>query len=151
DYSPFRLRGVADDLKLDRIRNPQELKNASMASATFTGNSNTTPTANSVFKGAFGYAFVHDSFSSSTQIIPYLSFSQSFTDTKLKPRSVDGTNNFAGGVQIAASFEDSQLPALSHAFSAQPQFLMNTADQSQIAGGRIIYTPTVSYGTDATP
>lgn len=146
-FSPFRVRGSADDLYIDRILQPDAFKSTSQATVTFTGDNTTAATHSAKFIGAFGYAFRFGNLLSAGQVVPYLSFNQSFTDTQLKPRTIAATNYVAAGVLVSENFPDPTFKNLVHVISAKPQYLQNTADQSELASMRVIWAPWTSYGS----
>jgi hypothetical protein len=137
--SKLRVRGLSDDLWIDRTQG-NYFKGTIPATASYTGNTNTPGHNTSTLKisGAFGYAF--DDIPR-TQIVPYVSLNQSVTDTQGKPRVVDPTSNVALGVLGERYFIDTNNPEISHFVSLKPQYLFNTADQSEIASARLIYAP----------
>jgi hypothetical protein len=134
--SKLRVRGLSDDLYVDRQNG--NFKATSVAMGSFSDDTQSTHTASTKISGAFGYAY--DSLPQA-QIVPYVSLNQSLTDTQLKPRTIDPTNNVALGVQAERYFIDTDNPSISHVISFKPQYLFNTADQSQIASTRFIYAP----------
>ena len=133
DSSPIRLRGVSDDLYIDRGQT--EFKSTSQATASFTSDTHSTPTQTAKLKAALGYAFP---VGANSQFIPFLSASQSVTDTHLKPRTEDPTNNGAVGFLASTAIPGD---VITQVLTAKPQFLYNTTDQSKIASARVIYTP----------
>jgi hypothetical protein len=134
--SKVRLRGASDDLYIDRLQG--NFKATAAASGTFTSNTLAVHTTTTKATAALGYAF--DTIPQ-TQIVPYMSFSQSITGTAGKPGVLDPTNNVAWGVLAERYFIDPNTPAISHVLSIKPQFLINTADHSELASMRFIYAP----------
>jgi hypothetical protein len=134
--SKLRVRGLSDDLYIDRLQG--NFKATTAASGNFTSNTLAVHTTTTKATAALGYAF--DAIPQ-TQIVPYFSFNQSITGTAGKPGVLDPTNNVALGVVAERYFIDPNSPAISHVFSVKPQFLLNTADQSELASMRLIYAP----------
>jgi hypothetical protein len=137
ETSKFRVRGVSDDLYIDRS-DEQAFKATSQATLTSTGDRSTTPTQTLKTKGAVGYAFEGDR----TAAIPYFSFYQSVTDTFGKPQSTDPASNVAAGVLFNTRFSTGQV---NNVIGAKPQFLLNTKDHSEIGSLRLSYTPYTSF------
>jgi hypothetical protein len=136
--SKARVRGLSDDLYIDRLQG--NFKATAAASGTFTSNTLAVHTTNTKATAALGYAF--DTIPQ-TQIVPYMSFSQSIMGTAGKPGVLDPTNNVAWGVVAERYFIDPNTPAISHVLSVKPQFLTNTADHSELVSMRLIYAPWV--------
>jgi hypothetical protein len=136
DTSPVRLRGTSDDLYLDRNRRPNEFKSLSQATLTLgaTGISPTTQTTK--LQAALGYAIA---LAPNADLVPFISASQSITNTTGKPLSVDSSNFAAAGFLATALVASSDSYA--QVISAKPQLLVNTADNSQVATFRFIYAP----------
>ncbi len=130
----FRLRGKSDDLYIDRTL-PQ-FKSTTPATVTWTGTDKDNYSAKVV--GALGYEF---DVGTDGQLIPYTSFYQSLTDAANKPRVIDPTSNVAFGF-LATDFSANPFNEnIQDVFTAKPQYLFNTADQSEIASLRLIYAP----------
>jgi hypothetical protein len=139
DGSPVtrvRVRGNSDDLYLDRGQ--KEFDAASKASGTFTGDTSAAHSYTTKIQGSVGFEF---DAGDNGQIIPYVSLSQSLSDTKLKPRVIDPTNFVSVGVLATNFFDSPGTNDIKHAFSVKPQYLFNTANQAEIVGGRLIYAP----------
>jgi len=137
DKSPWRVRGGADDLNIDR--SVPQFKAASQATLTFSGDHSTVQTQNAKIKGAVGYAIEPDAF---TSIVPYVSFYQSVTDVKGKAQSIDPSSNVAGGVLFSKTFDgDVFIPTL----AIKPQYMANTEDNSKIESLRVLFTPTTDF------
>jgi hypothetical protein len=102
-----------------------------------------THTSTAKISGAVGFAF--DAVPQ-TQIVPYVSFNQSVTDTAGKPRVVDPNSNVALGILGERYFIDTEYPDISHVLSLKPQYLFNTENQSEIASARFIYAPWIDSG-----
>jgi hypothetical protein len=139
DKSRIRLRGVSDDLYIDRNR--PEFKSTSQAAVTVSGDHSvsTTQTQTTKIKGAVGYAFEPGGH---TAVIPYISFYQSLTDVTGKPQTTDPTSNVAGGLLFSTTKESGHFE---NVISAKPQFLDNTKDGSQIGSLRLMYTPYTTF------
>jgi len=138
EKSPFRVRGVADDLYVDRGDNT--FKSTSQASVTFSGDRSTTPTQTLKSKAALGYAY---QVNGTTLAIPYFSFYQSITDTFGKVQSTDPASNVAVGMLFTSTVPGD---VITQAFSVKPQYLLNTKDRSEIGSMRLSYTPYTYFG-----
>ena len=137
DSSPLgriRVRGRSDDLYVDRAT-PQ-FKSTTPASVNLTGSgfNNYSQKLTSVL----GYKL---DVGTDGQFIPYVSTSQSVTDAPKKPRVIDPTNNVAGGFLATTFFGDPNNEYVQHVITAKPQYLLNTADQSELTSLRLIYAP----------
>jgi hypothetical protein len=133
EKSLFRVRGVSDDLYIDRS-NADAFKSTSQATLTSTGD-RTAHTQTLKTKAALGYAVP---INTTTVAIPYISFYQSITDTFGKPQSTDPASNVAAGMLFNSSFSNS---VVNNVFGAKPQYLLNTKDHSEIGSLRLSYTP----------
>ena len=135
EKSKFRIRGISDDLYIDRSE--ENFKSTSQATLTSTGNRSAIPTQNLKAKAALGYAFEGETITT----IPYVSFYQSITDTFGKPQSTDPASNVAAGML----FTSNVYGLISQTISAKPQYLLNTKDHSEIGSLRLIYTPYTGF------
>lgn len=140
EKSPFRVRGVADDLYVDRS-STDAFKSTSQATLTSTGDRSTTPTQTLKARAALGYAFQFGM----TTAIPYISFYQSITDTFGRPQNTDPSSNVAAGMLFTTSTSSAEV---NHVISAKPQYLLNTKDHSEIGSLRLIYTPYTYFAGD---
>jgi hypothetical protein len=131
--SPLRVRGLSDNLNVDRTA--AGFKSTTPATASYTSDTLTAHTSTVKIASAFGYAI--DTIPQA-QIVPYLSVTQSLTESSIKPSAVDQNNNVAAGVLLQRYFDADQV---SHIFSIKPQFLYNTANFAEIESVRAIYTP----------
>jgi len=134
----FRVRGKSDDLYIDRTL--PLFKSTTPASVAWTGSDGTNYTAKVV--AALGYEF---DVGKDGQFIPYASFSQSITAATGKPNVLDPTNNVAFGFLATNFFGDPNSEYIQHVITAKPQYLFNTADQSEIASMRLIYAPWTNF------
>jgi hypothetical protein len=142
DKSAVRLRGVADDLYIDRNRLTDAFKATSQATITATANNTPIKTENTKISAVIGYAFENPFDSSGLgEIIPYVSASESLIDTQLKPRSYDVANNWAAGMLASYTM---QTDLSSHYFIMKPQYVVDTTQRSEIAEARFIYAPWTS-------
>jgi len=137
----LRMRGISDDLYIDRQQ--QEFDAASKASISLGGSALNSYSTKVV--GAFGYAF---DAGLNGQIVPYFALNQSITDAAGKPRVIDPTNFVAVGVLANNFFDDPWTTDVKDVVTVKPQYLLNTADQSEIASLRAIYAPW-TYFADA--
>jgi hypothetical protein len=131
--SKIRVRGLSDDLYVDRAL--PAFKATTPATGTYTADSSAGHTTTLKATGAIGYAF--DSIPQ-TQIVPYFSFYQSFTDTLGKPTTLDANDNMAAGILLQSYFD---YAGVSHVFSIKPQFLQNTSSEAEISSVRATYAP----------
>jgi len=131
--SNIRVRGLSDELYIDR--NQSLFKGTSSATGNFSGDTTAAHTYTTKVNGAFGYAFGG---TSAIQFVPYVSIYQSLTDTALKPRVIDPSDNVAGGILAYGYFDTG---GLSNVVSVKPQYLLNTSNQAELASVRAIYTP----------
>jgi hypothetical protein len=143
EASQFRVRGVSDDLYVDRNDKSMDkaFKATSQATLTSTGDRSTNPTQTLKAKAALGYAFDV----SGATVIPYISFYQSITDTFGKPQSTDPTSNVAAGMLFTSSISRGLV---NNVFGAKPQYLLNTKDHSEIGSLRLSYTPYTFFAGD---
>jgi hypothetical protein len=131
--SKVRIRGQSDDLYIDR--NLPAFKGTTPATGNYTADTLAVHTNTLKASGAVGYAF--DSIPQ-TQIVPYISFYQSFTETAGKKTAFDSNDNVAGGILLQRYFD---YEGISHVFSVKPQYLVNTTTQAELASLRAIYAP----------
>jgi hypothetical protein len=102
-------------------------------------------------KAAIGYAFPLDINETATfkslyaDIVPYVSFDQSLTDTERKPRVLGPSNNVAVGILNTAFVHFQGQAPVNHAFTIKPQYLWNTKDGSEIASLKAIWAPWTFY------
>jgi hypothetical protein len=130
--SRVRLRGVSDDLYIDRTQ--QEFKATSQAMLSVSGDHSTVQTQTAKVKGAIGYALDVGGY---TSVIPYLSFYQSITDIVGKSSSTDATSNVAAGLLFSTTIGESAPQVI----SAKPEFYQNTRYNSQLETLRLSWTP----------
>ncbi|HLH88301.1 MAG TPA: hypothetical protein VKX28_07570 [Xanthobacteraceae bacterium] len=134
--SKLRLRGLSDDLYIDRT-NPN-FKATTAASGSFSDDTHAAHTSTAKITASLGYTF---DLPFNTEIVPYVSINESLTDTQLKPRVKDPTNSVAAGVLFERFFLNPDRPEITHVLSIKPQYLGNTTDHSQLASARMIYAP----------
>jgi hypothetical protein len=132
----FRVRGVSDDLYVDRTL--PLFKSTSQATGSVNGTGGVTPSTAAKFKGAFGYEL---DVGEVGQFIPYLSLSQSVTDASGKPKVIDPTNFVASGFLATTFFDIPGIADVQHVVTVKPQYLLNTANESRVASVRFIYAP----------
>ena len=136
DTNKLRVRGLSDDLYIDRTN--ANFKATSQASGSFSDDTHAAHTSTTKIAAAIGYAI--DTIPR-TQIVPYVSLNESLTDTQLKPRTKDPTNNVATGVLWERYFLNEDDPWIAHVVSVKPQYLWNTTDHSELASVRMSYAP----------
>ena len=131
--SKIRIRGLSDDLYVDRSL--PAFKGTTSATGTYTADTLAVHTNTLRASGAVGYAF---DLIPQTQIVPYISFNQSFAETAGKRTVFDANNNMAGGILVQRYFD---YDGISHVFSVKPQYLLNTSTQAELGSLRAIYAP----------
>lgn len=130
----IRFRGKSDDLYIDRIL--PLFKSTTPASLNWTGSDKNN--YNLKINAALGYEI---DLGNNTQLIPYVSANQSLTDAAKKPRVIDPTNNVAVGLLATGFSGNPYNKYIENVFTVKPQYLFNTADRSEIASVRLIYSP----------
>jgi hypothetical protein len=134
----FRVRGKSDDLYIDRTL--PLFKSTTPASLNWAGTDKDNYTVK--LNAALGYDF---DVGNDGQLIPYVSANQSLGDTAKKPRTIDPTNDVAVGL-LATRFSGNAFNSdIQDVFTVKPQYLLNTADRSEIAGAWLIYTPWTDF------
>lgn len=130
--SRIRLRGVSDDLYIDRTQ--QEFKATSQATLSVSGDHSGTPTQTTKARGAIGYAFDVGGY---TSLIPYISYYQSITDVVGKASNTDPTSNVAAGFLFSTTI----LESAPQVISAKPEFYRSTKYNADVETLRLSWTP----------
>src|ERR1700688_1469345 len=134
DISLWRVRGIADDLYLDR--GSAGFSTTSKATLTETGDSSATHTQSTKIQGVVGYAV---DIGSTDRIfrtaVPYLAANESLAMTQGKPNTNAPYNFIAAGMLLTEDIEGR------HFFSLRPQYQENTTQRAQLTSLRAIYAP----------
>lgn len=134
DTSRVRLRGISDDLYVDRSWN--EFKGTSQASVNFSNDNSATHVTSTKIKATLGYAFDIDTPGQIlSTFIPFISADEAITDTAHKPRSLPASNNVASGFSLNANIGGNAM------FSIKPQFIVGTTMHSQLTMVQVSYAP----------
>jgi hypothetical protein len=142
----LRLRANSDDLRIKS--SSKTFGNLNPATINYTVD-NVAGTR--VVKGnaALGYAFqlpfndyIPQGFSFfDGELIPYISAQQKLTKKNGELATHADADNVAVGMLLKLDTQLDAIPGLVNTFSAQPQYLWNTKDKSEIASFRFIYQP----------
>lgn len=135
-YSPWRLRGVSDDLWVDQ--KSKLFAKTSSATVNFTEDDTTVHTHTTKVQAALGYDFQIWNPSVSQEFIPFVSTNMSITDTNHSPRVLPATNFVAGGLLYSAMIQGAEA---AHQITLKPQFVDATTMKSQLTSLQAIYAP----------
>jgi hypothetical protein len=142
----LRLRATSDDLRIKSSSEAFDGLNPATISYT---TDNVAGTRVAKAQAALGYAFQLP-FDGQTpkgfgifdgELIPYISVQQNLTKKNGELATHGDADNVAVGTLFKLETAPDAIPGLINMFSAQPQYLWNTKDKSEIASFRFVYQP----------
>jgi hypothetical protein len=80
------------------------------------------------------------------ELVPYIAATESISKVAGKAATFANSNNVAVGALLNTQMTLDQTPGVNHVLSANPQYLWNTKDKSEIASLRAVYEPWI-YST----